>query len=205
MEITPLHHALAAHLGRELTPEVATAILLQATDTTDRSIDPARFSPAQHGPIVIGVERFEQVLPELHPLHLAHWQETERYRHVTGFQPDYAALEWSSRCGALVQFTAREGGELIGHLRVYLGKSRHSGVIFAQEDTLFVTPEKRTSLLGIWLMRYAERALVGELGVREIRFDSKAANKADVLARRLKYTPVATQFVKTFKEHDHVR
>ncbi len=199
MELTPLHHALAANLGQELTPAVATAILLQATDTTDRGIDPARFQPVAHGSIVIGVERFEQVLPELHPLHLAHWQETERYRHVNGFQPDYAAMEWSSRCGALVQFTAREEGALIGHLRVYLGKSRHSGVIFAQEDTLFVTPEKRCALLGIWLMRYAERALVEQLGVREIRFDSKAANKADVLARRLKYQPVATQFVKTFK------
>ena len=205
MELTPLHHALAAHLGRELTPEVAAEILLQATDTTDHSIDPARFEPAQHGPVVIGVERFEQVLPELHPLHQAHWQETERYRHVTGFQPDYAAMEWSSRCGQLVQFTAREAGELIGHLRVYLGKSRHSGVIFAQEDTLFVTPGKRHSLLGIWLMRYAEHALVSKLGVREIRFDSKAANKADVLARRLKHQPVPTQFVKTFKEHHHVR
>lgn len=200
MELTPLHHALAAHLGRELTPEVAAAILMQATGSTDSSIDPADFEPVAHGAIVIGVERFEQVLPELHPLHQAHWQETERYRHVTGFQPDYAAMKWSSRCGALVQFTAREAGELIGHLRVYLGKSRHSGVIFAQEDTLFVTPGKRTTFLGIWLMRYAEQALVRRLGVREIRFDSKAANKADVLARRLKYTPVATQFVKTFKE-----
>jgi hypothetical protein len=205
MELTPLHHALAAHLGRELTPEVATAILMQATDTTDRSIDPARFEPAAHGPIVIGVERFEQVLHELHPLHLAHWQETERYRHGTGFKPDYTAMEWSSRCGGLVQFTAREHGQLIGHLRVYLAKSRHSGVIFAQEDTLFVTPEKRSGLLGIRLMRYAETALVEVLGVREIRFESKTANKAYVLARRLKYQPVATQFVKTFKEHDHVR
>ena len=75
MELTPLHHALAAHLGRELTPEVATVILLQATDTTDRSIDPARFEPVAHGAIVIGVECFDQVLPEFHPLHLAHWQE----------------------------------------------------------------------------------------------------------------------------------
>lgn len=166
MELTPLHHALAAHLGRALTPEVATEILLQATDTTDRSVDPARFDPVAHGAIVIGVERFEQVLPELHPLHLAHWQETERYRHVVGFKPDYQALEWSSRCGQLVQFTAREGGVLIGHLRVYLARSRHSGVLFAQEDTLFVAPEKRTSLLGIWLMRYADQALLGVLYVR---------------------------------------
>lgn len=120
---------------------------------------------------------------------------------MNGFKPDYAALEWSSRCGALVQFTARENGELVGHLRVYLAKSRHTGVTFAHEDALFVRQAKRTALIGIWLMRYAEQVLVEQLGVREIRFDSKASNKADVLARRLKYEPVATQFVKTFKEH----
>lgn len=201
MELTPLHHALAAHLGRELTPEAAATILMMATDATDRSVDPARFEPATHGAVVIGVERFEQALAELHPLHLAQWQETERYRHAAGFFPDYEAIEWSSRCGLLVQFTAREAGRLIGHLRVYIGKSRHTGQFFAQEDTLFVVPENRNSLLGIWLMRYAEKALVGVLGVREIRFDSKASNKADVLARRLKYEPVATLFVKTFKEN----
>lgn len=204
MELTPLHHALAANLGKELTPEVATAIVLRATDTNDRAIDPDRFEPERRGDAVIAVERFENAQKELHALHLAQWQETERYRHVTGFNPDYPALELSSRWGTLIQFTARHGGALIGHVRMYLARSRHSGVLIAQEDTLYVVPERRGGLLGIWLMRYAERALVEVLGVREISFDSKLSNKANVLARRLKYEPVATRFVKTFKENTNV-
>lgn len=48
MGLTPLHHPLAAYLGREFTP-AGTSILLQATDTTDRKIAAARFEPVANG------------------------------------------------------------------------------------------------------------------------------------------------------------
>ena len=74
----------------------------------------------------------------------------------------------------------------------------HTGTVFAQEDTLFIVPEHRGGFLAVHLLRYVEQVLVGCLGVREIRADSKLVNNAGVLMRRLGYTPTAQQFVKVF-------
>jgi len=146
---------------------------------------------------VLAVERVADVLPELHELHLLHWQETEKYRHGLPFQPDYEAVLASERAGQVVQFTARQAGQMVGNLRVYLQTSRHTGTRFAKEDTLFVHPGHRGGWLAMHLLRYAETVLKG-LGVREIRADSKLSNRADVLMRRMGYEPVSTQFVKFF-------
>lgn len=210
MEITPLHRALAAFLGQKLTPEVASGIVCAVLGEADRSIDPQQFEPQQHGPYTLRVERFRDILGELHPLHLAHWQETERYRHVVGFEPDYDAAVYSEQCGELIQFTARVDGQLVGHLRLYLGRSRHSGTLFAHEDTLFVAVEHRQGMLGLQLLRYAEAVVVRGLGVREMRYDAKLVERegkmvdgSGALARRLGFKPVATQYVKAFEDADH--
>lgn len=212
MEITPLHRALASCLGQVLTPEVASSIICAVLGEADRSVDPEQFEPVRHGPYTLRVERFRDILAELHPLHLVHWQETERYRHAIDFTPDYDAAVYSERCGELVQFTARADGALVGHLRLYLGQSRHTSTLFAHEDTLFVTSEHRHGLLGLQLLRYAEEVVVrGGLRVREMRYDAKLVERdgkmvdgSGPLARRLGFRPVATLYVKTFSETGHV-
>lgn len=190
-----LRRALASFLGQELTPEVAAQIYARVMDDADRAVDPARFAPQVHGGYVYAVERFRQVLEELHPLHVAHWRETEKHRHGLPLDPDYRQMALRERLGELMQFTVRRDARLCGHLRVYLGRSLHSGTVFAEEDTLYVAPEHRGGWVGMHLLRYAQQCLQA-LGVRELRADSKLVNKADVLMRRLGYQAVATKFVK---------
>lgn len=208
-------NAVAVHLGHVLTPEAAAAIEASAWSDPDMSIDPGRFDHLTVGDYQIAVERFSEILQELHRLHVAHWQETEKHRHGLPLNPDYDGMRQAERSGQMVQFTVRRRGELVGNLRVYIGVSMHSGTPFAvfpvrtrepgsEEDTLYLSPEHRGGMLAIHLLRYAERVLVA-LGMREIRADSKLVNKAGVLMRRLGYTPVATKFVKVIKEADHVQ
>lgn len=208
-------HAVARHLGAVLTPEVAAAIEAATWDAAAQPVDITRFAPIEHEGYVISMERFVDALPELHQLHVAHWQETEKHRHGLPLDPDYEGMAAHERAGSLVQFTIRRDGALVGNLRIYIGVSAHSGTPFAvfptrthqpasEEDTLFVLPAHRGGFLVIHLLRYAERVLVA-LGMREIRADSKLINRADVLMRRLGYTPYALKLVKVIERSSDVR
>lgn len=192
-----LCNALAKCIGQELTVELAKQIVAEAMTPPDVSHDPASFEHEQHGDCTFQVESFRAILPELIPLHEAHWFETEKHRHGLPLNPDYDQMGERERAGRMLQFTIRRDGELIGHSRMYLATSMHSQTLFAEEDTLYVKPEHRGGLMVVALMRYGER-LLRALGVREIRANSKLVNRADVLMRRMKYQPVALQFVKLF-------
>ena len=197
--ITPLRKTIASHLGQVLTPEIAAEIELAVELVPDNSIDPAQFGTVAHGGFTIMAERFQDIQDELHVLHKLHWLETEKYRHGLEMNPDYDEFCRRECAGGLLQFTLRSGDELIGNLRMFLSKSIHTQTRYASEDTLFIRPEHRGSFAAMALMRFAEKSLLS-LGIREIRANSKLVNHADVLMRRMGYTPVATEFVKFFKD-----
>jgi len=194
--VSPLRYSLAAHLGQVLTPEVAAAIELATLAPNDLSHDPAIFGRVSHGEYTIAVERFSAIILEMHALHKLHWAETEKHRHGLAMNPDYLEFAAKERKGQMLQFTMRSPtGELVGNLRMYLATSLHTQTRFASEDTLFIHPDHRGSFAVMALMRFAESSLHA-IGVQEIRVSSKLVNKADVLMRRMGYTPVATEFVK---------
>jgi hypothetical protein len=181
-----LRQTLAAHVGGTLTLELCHELDKIARFAPDRAVDLAQFQPAAYGAYSLRPERFSVIRGELAPLHHAHWLETEKHRHGLTLNPDYGLLLARERAGGLLQFTARDAaGAIAGHVRMYIGKSTHTSTLFAEEDTLFI--------------RSAEQAL-RQIGVREIRADSKLLNRADVLMRRLGYTAVALKFHKFFED-----
>ena len=200
-EPTTLRQAICRHLGDVLTPTVGAAIEVEAAKFPDNSIDPTQFEPLVKAGLSFQAERMHMILGELHPLHQAHWMETEKHRHGLSLNPDYDALFADEKAGRLIQFTVRTEAQrdLVGNLRMYMGISRHTGTKFGQEDTLYLSPSARGGFAALTLMRFAERALLS-LGVREIRADSKLINKADTLMRRMGYEPVSLQCVKIFKD-----
>jgi hypothetical protein len=197
--ITPLRKTLGGFLGQVLTPEMAAEIELAVELVPDNYIDLAQFGELQHGKYTIKAERFADIQDELHALHKLHWLETEKHRHGLTMNPDYAEFVRRERMGGLIQFTLRDGAELVGNMRIYLSTSIHTQTRYASEDTIFIRQEHRGGFAAMALMRFAEKCLLS-LGIREIRGNSKLVNHADVLMRRLGYTPVATEFVKFFKD-----
>jgi hypothetical protein len=184
--------------------QAAAAIEVAAQTVDDHSIDAGQFEPLEQYGYIYRIEPFPQVLPELLGLHALHFAETERYRHHQGLAPDYDAMRIDWLRGALLQFTVRhqDDGALVGNLRLYVRKSRHTGALVATEDTLFMHPDHRQGLKSITLLRYAEQCL-RRLGVVEVRADSKLAaqrpngkHSASSLMRRLGYEPVSIQHVK---------
>lgn len=194
-----LRQALGSALGKTLTPELAAQIEASAFDTEDRSHDPAKFGLVKYKHYTIQVERFRDILPELHELHMQHWRETERHYKGLQMDPDYETVKNIERMGRAIQFTMRsDAGELVGNLRMYVVDSLHTRTPYAMEDTLFIKPDHRGSFAVMAMLRFAEDSL-RSIGIKEIRTNSKLVNNADVLMRRMGYDPVALEFVKFFE------
>lgn len=190
--------ALANRVGQQVTFEMAVSLIKELFP--DASHDPAQFGRLQYRGYTIHAERFRDVLPELNALHAAQWAETERHRVGVAMNPDTDYMADREAAGGLIQFTARDTtGKLVGNMRVYISRDKHAQQLVCTEDTFFILPEHRGGFLAVRLWQFVEKSVVS-IGVREVRFSSKLVNKADRLAVYLKYTPVATEFVKVFDE-----
>lgn len=196
--VDSLRKAIAAHLGVELTPEIAVAIELASHDTDDHSLRPAMFPVQHYRDLTFQVESFRDIQQEIHVLHELHFAETERHLGGISLNPDYQYLRDRERQGTLVQFTARSNGKLVGNLRMYLATSVHTGSKIAEEDTFFLLPECRKGFIAIRFLQYVEECLVRILGVREIRANSKIVNNAHRLMDYMGYRHFANQYVKIF-------
>jgi hypothetical protein len=194
--------AMARYLGQPLTPEIAAAIEVEAFTEPDCTIDPGRFAPMHYNGYTIQAEHFHEVLPELIPMHQAHWLETERHRHGIALKPRYDNMQRRFKAGRALQFTVRKDGVLVGQLREWLFDSDHTDTPVAEEDTLFIVPERRGGFLPLKLIAYAEQCLLELFPECEVRTNSKLVNRADVLMKRAKYTPFALQHVKFLRRPD---
>ena len=152
MTSTQIRQVLSANLGKSLTPELACEIELAALKQPGESIDPASLGATHHRGYEIRAERLAEILTELHPLHVAHWGETEVWRHHVPLNPDYMAMVAMEQSGRLIQFTVRHGGALVGNLRIFIQTSLHTQTLFASEDSLFIKKEHRGGFLAMALI-----------------------------------------------------
>lgn len=167
--------ALAPYIGQELTPERARAIVEQFP-VEGKPVDFALIPPRTCGRLVFAPERILDILPELDILHRAHWKETEGYYRGQKMNPDYEAGLADEQAGKLLQLTARHQGVLVGNIRMYLhAKSRHTGLPFAAEDTVYLLPEFRGGLYALRFLEYMEDCMWA-LGMKGIYMDDKIAN-----------------------------
>lgn len=204
--VTELHRALAERLGRVLAPADAVALVQAAINTFTRGCQPGPggeallVEPLVCGAYVVGVERFSDVAHEMYAMHDLHWQETERHRNHVPHDFDYGAQMLRESTGRLIQIMARDdAGRAVGHLRLKLNLSEHSGTWYADEDTLFVHPEHRGGMLAVRMVRYGLDVLRA-IGIKEARATAKMTNRADLLLQRCGFRPVATELVATIKD-----
>ena len=192
---------IAKQLGNKLTPELATQVIREIDAGPTTPHDLSQFQPEEYGDYTISAARMADILPELHELHQLHYLETEVHRAGLLMDPDYEAMLKRERAGDLLQCVARHRptGKLVANMRVYLGMSYHTQTPICTEDTFYVMPEHRGGFMAVRLWKFTERAVI-QLGVREIYFDSKTANRADSMARYLKYKQIGIRFCKVIEQ-----
>jgi hypothetical protein len=195
---------LKANIGIPMTPEIAADIYVLAnrlpTVVSRDVIDKIR--PSDYQGFTFAVERMEDIVDEMRPLHQAHWNETEAHRHGLPFNPDYQTFVRYERAGRFILFTLRSDGVLLGNCAMYLSPSAHTQTLIATEDTLYFLPEARIGNMAGNFIAYCENALQS-LGVREINVSVKTVNKAGRFFKMLGYKHVENGLSKVL-ENDHV-
>lgn len=183
---------LQRNVGAVLTPELLADICM-ASDQLSMLLDPERMRAAireqQCGEFTFAVERIEDTVGAIRPLHLAHWKETEAHRHGLPFNPDYATFIRYERAGRYLLFTVRKEWALIGNCAMYLDMSAHTQTLIATEDTLYLLPAARKGRTAMRFVRYVEESLQ-KLGVKEICITVKTVNKAGRFFRMQGYRHV---------------
>lgn len=199
---------LDSQVGQTLTPAVAARIAKAFMELVLG--DPLQLdllAPVRAGSYLLQPERMAYVLPELAPLHEAHWHETEAYRHGLPFSPDYDWALQQEAAGQYLLLTARHDGALVGNYALVLQQSRHTqtGVAtphrLASEDTMFIVPEHRVGRLFLRLTQYGERA-ARTFGAQELRLSTKTTNAVGPMVERMGYEHVANQYVKFLRSSD---
>ena len=198
MSLDRFRTALASKLGEVVTPELAAWLEESAFDKTDSRYDLRQFESDRYQELEFHVEHIADIVEDIHPLHFAHWAETEGYKQAS-LQMDYKALDSWERSGSLMQFTARASGALVGSIRVRLFISALSGQLCVGDYTLYLKPEQRQGFAAIRFSQYVERCLK-QIGVHSIQADSKTANNSDAFFKYLGYTQVASVFYKVIGE-----
>jgi len=187
---TPLRRLLARNLGNEVTPELA-ARIEAAAGHGGNPVDLSQFRPVRCGRLVFRAESFREVVEELHKLHLDHWAETEQ----TEYRQSYQDLVRRERLGDLVQFTARDGAELVGHIRSHLGWRAHTLERFATEDLVYLSPGYRAGRNLPRFVQYTERCLK-QIDVQQVRIQAAHRFGLAGLAQLLGYRPTHTVLIK---------
>lgn len=182
-----LAFALATHVGRTLTPELASEIARGAY----KPFDFAPFPAARRGQWALQAETLRQ----------ANDVALHRIRYLTERHPgrpqrtDWLTLLERQEMNSLVIFTARNEGALVASIWLTVGRNVDTGELAVSDDLIYVEPEWRGSSALQTLWRFAERTMF-DRGVREASFSMRIQNGAERMARFMGYTPVATRVTK---------
>lgn len=196
-----LRDILLRNKGNTLTDELCIgieAIMLSGfPEFEDRAVALTQFDRMEYKGAVFAVERLRDVLSEVSPLHAAHWQESEAFRHGLPYSPDYRSIIASEDAGNFILFTVRMEGQVVGYGQVYVSDSTHTGTKICNEDALYLAPVARKGFLCSKFFKYIE-SVVTALGVREMRLSVKTNNEIWKLWERHGYARTGYELVKVF-------
>jgi hypothetical protein len=111
------------------------------------------------------VERYAQVIGEIKPILLRHWEEIALLKNKIEFAPDYDKYAALDAGGSLHVSTVRIDGALVGYHVAFLSHHPHySQSLMALTDIFYVVPEQRRGLMAFRFFQFIE-AEMRKLGV----------------------------------------
>lgn len=119
----------------------------------------------------------------------AHFDEiaTASTKRLTHLRPDWGKYEQLEAAGIVVALAAFTGDEMVGYAVTFVHTHLHyAGLVYAQNDVLFVAAPHRKSRLGLRLIAQTEHE-VKERGARLLLWHAKEGTKLDALLPQLEY------------------
>ena len=137
--------------------------------------------------VEIAVESVEQLdQSEIWPLFEDHRDELTTNKALMVLAPDWDRYVTCERVGAFFVMTAREAGRLVGYSANFIAPHLHySGMVYANNDLLFLAKSHRKGSLGLRLIRETERE-AQRRGARMVVWHAKAGTALDRMLQRLK-------------------
>jgi GNAT superfamily N-acetyltransferase len=126
----------------------------------------------------------------------AHWEEVAKRRDLMVLAPDWDRYEALESAGVLVSLGAFVDGRLVGYSVTIVGPHLHYvGLIYGQNDVIYVAPEHRKSRIGLSLIRETER-LSAERGAKLVSWHAKEGTSLHAMLPRLGYSVHETIFTR---------
>lgn len=154
--------------------------------------------------IEFAIEALPPIWPDIMRLALAHWSETEAYRHGQKFNPDaarYFAFNEIVNDGVpfYTMFTARDEGRLVGYAGCYITRSMHTQKLLCSEDTYFLLPEYRKGRNAVMFYKFMEN-FCEQHGVEEMGMTAKKVNSVGRILEYLGFVQESSNYWKPLKK-----
>lgn len=105
-------------------------------------------------------ERFDDVVEEVTPHLLKHWEELAQNKEAIPLEPDYEAYSNLEKSGRLLVCTCRDNGRIVGYACYFvLPRHPHYNAPWAIADIFWLAPEYRRLNIGTGLFGEVEQAL----------------------------------------------
>lgn len=181
--------ALAKHVGRTLTTELASEIVSSSV----KPLDLAPVDPEQVGEWSFQTETIRESndLAFHRILYLAECFPNR------GQRTDWTHLMERQAQNTLWIFTARCSGELAASIWLNVGTNIDTGELAVSDDLIYVAKPWRGSKAILSLWRFAEKAMFAR-GIREATFSMRIDSGTERMARFMGYTPAA---IRVHKAH----
>ena len=151
-------------------------------------------------PVILNVEKFEDIIEELKPLLEAHWKEIANYQSEIKLDPDYVKYQTMSDQDMLHMVTARQDGKIVGyHINFIIPHMHYKQHLFAFNDILYLCPSLRKSSVALRMFKYTEKNLK-KLGVSVITVHMKVEFPFDRLCEYLGYSYTERLYTKYIGE-----
>ena len=141
-------------------------------------------------------ELFADIVKELPPLFVLHWQEIALDRDVIELAPDWKRYLAMEQAGQLHIITVRDNRVLVGYFFIVLLPHLHYCTTpMAFSDILFLLPGYRKGLAGLRLVAETEK-MARALGAKRFYIMCKVYHDLDRLLARLGFKWVEKVFTK---------
>ena len=145
------------------------------------------------------VERYAQMIEEVKPLLIAHWEEIAMFKDKIKLAPAFDKYKELDEKGGLHIITARLDGKLIGyHVAFVTPHPHYMNDLMSLTDIFFILPEHRKGLLGFRLFRFIEQEMK-KLGVTKMMAGTKLNRDLGVLFERLGWEPTDRLYAKCIR------